>query len=1172
MNGWFRRRFGFKPLAVVLALHMMPPELSDWSMAVPARAAGAQTLRLPSNCAQAGGAFLIQTICFGKDGDPRPTSTQISLIQRFENDSIKEFLQLRGLTSTQDDLSFLFANARMRMRAELRSYIQLRMANLFLKPKWLRTADEVAVTDWFTNLFFQHIIHWYQAAYNDAYHYMHNRCDWRPDPDVAKAYGLKFIPCVGVQEYNTSPGKAYFLAAAEKNEWGLIPANLLARLPQTTAPGGGSTPSGDIASTNDPLALFAATNSEMNAMVGTIGALTGAVAVVAGLSQIPAVKAKIFPTYKKHQYLSNARKVDGVQKLDGVKINASEIAKSGNLDDVNVSVRLQVASKQSAGLADDVLDAAKLAKLGSKSAASAGFGVFLAIVQYTVQLAAEAALQDKWILDDLKSAIDFMNDGLSSRDLAGYYNTETWRARMELIWLEAMFPDVPSNAPLPATVSTKTVVGAPSANARLVAANAAGTPVPVSTVTFADWDNNQYKLDYYGEAYWRILQTFQLPNGITTKSGASTAQIDGFATTIRIIDWNRDLRVVTRWGGDRFILYKAEHDETDRDCPANPLTGVTDPTDTRTCRSYVSAIVPLLDKDSNFFTLSTGAAPSFTGPTSLTFYTTNVGHKGIIRATGVPAPTLTLESGSIPFQAAATPGEGHFVCCSGSGSSFNTTAVVRATNEVGTATQTINIEIIDSSNPVRISQISAPPANATMGQFVKWVYQATGNGEMAGPVQFYTNVTLPAGLQLIDHGDGTAEISGVMTGSKLYTCPLGDCALFASTGGKFYPPDISFNNPPIWANHIPIEAVNLTMKAPPQAQLADASVTFDAGVPASFVLGTTGGTTRSIIDAPCGGLPAWATLTDNQNGTATLAGTPPRILGQLSVDIKLRVQTLGVLPLDSTCTPNFKVSVGGAPRVLSGDTATFVVGSTGAFGIVASDPAATITAGSTLPDGLRFTANGDGTASIQGVPPAGAGQERTFEYSVSGVITVRILSQTISIPYYLYDSLRIQVREAPSLTLPPVIYFMTGAPNQFGISPRGFPSLGDMQLTLQNSTLPTGVEFRYGTLLSALPGSGTLEGAPAPGAEGRSFPITFTATNSAGIATRSTVLQVLKAGDVSRDERVDCADVSIVKTALNSTPSKPNWNAAADINGDLVVNVADLAFVTSKVPSGTRCP
>ena len=54
-------------------------------------------------------------------------------------------------------------------------------------------------------------------------------------------------------------------------------------------------------------------------------------------------------------------------------------------------------------------------------------------------------------------------------------------------------------------------------------------------------------------------------------------------------------------------------------------------------------------------------------------------------------------------------------------------------------------------------------------------------------------------------------------------------------------------------------------------------------------------------------------------------------------------------------------------------------------------------------------------------------------------------------------------------------------------------------------------------------------------------------------------------GDVNASGWVDASDVQLVNAALPSTPADWNWNAAADVNGDLFVNLTDLTIVQSNL-------
>lgn len=66
-------------------------------------------------------------------------------------------------------------------------------------------------------------------------------------------------------------------------------------------------------------------------------------------------------------------------------------------------------------------------------------------------------------------------------------------------------------------------------------------------------------------------------------------------------------------------------------------------------------------------------------------------------------------------------------------------------------------------------------------------------------------------------------------------------------------------------------------------------------------------------------------------------------------------------------------------------------------------------------------------------------------------------------------------------------------------------------------------------------------------------------------ATNTTTLEVILLGDVNEDYVVDVVDFQLVKIAIPSTPSSPNWNPKADLNRDDVVDATDYVIVKSNV-------
>jgi hypothetical protein len=50
-------------------------------------------------------------------------------------------------------------------------------------------------------------------------------------------------------------------------------------------------------------------------------------------------------------------------------------------------------------------------------------------------------------------------------------------------------------------------------------------------------------------------------------------------------------------------------------------------------------------------------------------------------------------------------------------------------------------------------------------------------------------------------------------------------------------------------------------------------------------------------------------------------------------------------------------------------------------------------------------------------------------------------------------------------------------------------------------------------------------------------------------------------GDINADGKVDQFDLRMLATAYGSTPTEPNWNLSADINGNKIVEVQDLFVI-----------
>ena len=144
-----------------------------------------------------------------------------------------------------------------------------------------------------------------------------------------------------------------------------------------------------------------------------------------------------------------------------------------------------------------------------------------------------------------------------------------------------------------------------------------------------------------------------------------------------------------------------------------------------------------------------------------------------------------------------------------------------------------------------------------------------------------------------------------------------------------------------------------------------------------------------------GTLPAWLSFTDNGNGTGTLAGTPPAGAGGTYTGRSRPPASAG------STTQSFTLTVNESPTITSADHTTFQAGSAGSFTVttVAGFPVATaLSKTGSLPSGVTFTDNGDGTATLAGTPAAGTAGSYPITISASnGASTPAIQSFTLTV-------------------------------------------------------------------------------------------------------------------------------------------------------------------------------
>ena len=320
---------------------------------------------------------------------------------------------------------------------------------------------------------------------------------------------------------------------------------------------------------------------------------------------------------------------------------------------------------------------------------------------------------------------------------------------------------------------------------------------------------------------------------------------------------------------------------------------------------------------------------------------------------------------------------------------------------------------------------------------------------------------LPTGVTFTDNGNGTATLTGSPVAGSEGAYPI----TFTASNGIGAPA---------------AQAFTLTVAAGGTPLFSSANATtFRVGAVGSFAVLTTATPIAATITVT-GALPTGVTLTNHGNGTATLAGVPA-------------AGTAGVYPLTLTAdngvaaTPQaFTLTVdplaGGAPTFTSGNAVAFVTGAASTYTVTTtgSPAAATLSSVGTLPAGITFTNNGDGTATLAGTADPGTAGLYPLTLTADNGVGTATQAFTLTIN---------NVGATPVFTSGATTAFVIGAAGSFVISTAASPAVTAITLT---GALPAGVTFTDNGN-----GTATLSGPPLAGTGGP-YALTFTATNGVG--------------------------------------------------------------------------
>ena len=460
------------------------------------------------------------------------------------------------------------------------------------------------------------------------------------------------------------------------------------------------------------------------------------------------------------------------------------------------------------------------------------------------------------------------------------------------------------------------------------------------------------------------------------------------------------------------------------------------------------------------YTIVVGQAPAFTSAATATG-TVGSSFSFTAKAGGYPAPSWGFSN--LPPGVTFTDNKDGTATLSGTPTAAGSYAVpLIATNGYGSVQQTLTITIAQA--PAITSGNSATFTAGTLGTFS---VSTTGSPT----AKITESGALPSGVTLTDNGDGTATLAGTAASGSTGSYPI---TVTASNGVS---PDAS-------------QSFTLTVNAAPTAPAITSgnSAAFTAGTQGTFSVSTTGSPTAKITES--GALPSGVTLTDNGNGTATLAGTPASgTSGSYPITV---TASNGVSP---DASQSFTLTVNpalAAPVITSATGTTFAAGQAGTFSVTTTgNPTAALSATSTpaLPSGVTFKDNGNGTATLAGTPPAGS--QGTYALTVTAKNSTGTATQ----------SFVLTVNSGLAITSAGSAIATSGKAFSFTVTTTGTPT----PTLTRAGTLPPGITFTANSN-----GTATLSGTPTAAAKGL-YPLTFTARNSTGTASQAFTLTVANA-------------------------------------------------------------
>ena len=443
-----------------------------------------------------------------------------------------------------------------------------------------------------------------------------------------------------------------------------------------------------------------------------------------------------------------------------------------------------------------------------------------------------------------------------------------------------------------------------------------------------------------------------------------------------------------------------------------------------------------LTVQSGALAITSAASTTFTAGTPGTFSVT---------AAGKPTPTLS-ESGPLPSGVsfkAGTAGTATLAGTPAATAKGNYPVTLTATSSAGKTSQAFILTVDQAP-----SFTSGATVTETAGAAFSFSVVTTG---YPAPALSITN-SPPVGVSFVDNGSGTATLSGTTAvSSGVYTVQV-EATNPASTATQTITLTVNAPGPRRPCRSLP---------APPRRQRRQGQ-------------GSALSSPRRRPRRPTPQtLPIAGPSRPGSVSPTTATGRRP-CQARRRRPAAAHTVTFKATNTAGTTTQSFVLTVDAAPAFTSAATSTATVGVPYSFTVKTTGyPVPSITTG-TLPRGLSFTDNGNGTGTLSGTPNAGTGG--VYKITISAANSAVTSTQTFTLT----------VRQPPVITSAPTATATHGTSFSFTFTATGYP-------------LPTITHTGTVAGLKWAAGSGTLTLSGTPTTAGI-YTLTVTATNSSGNA------------------------------------------------------------------------